>query len=1684
MHGTGTCREFNYCNGNGICIDGRCQCKLGFVDPACSLTVVCKFWDDERRLWSTSGVTSIITNDTQRVTCSTEHLTTFGGILVLPSSAEELLNELQDALRFQTFTLDEMGRLLSQFTFADNETIVTVVLLLLSFNIVSVLVLGICRGRRHRISRARVGKPFRDEEVIAELSALKKEQHNAIREHLLAMQIEHAPLKGSHRPKLVKLLPLVRLASHRSRNRSSGGCSKRGENGPAEQDAAACSSSTSSSDLQSQHMKGPASFASVGRSSLKYVITTPPSVQASQAGDDTWRLPTIQNPVAGFHAAQSTDHAALVQQDDYSMSLAERAMSLRRLKQQERDRELQAKLLSKFRSVQQGPSQHENMATTEVSRRWALIRAHVADAGYAPREMTARLMRTARAELTLVNLLAPPQDEESLTPAQIVQLFWTALGTELFVICFTYSSDSAEESIDLATGADSSFTFSPVTVLAQGMIASGICMSVLTLCTVVFRWANVRRRGHNWLGSVRKLCKRVSRGRFISGLGTWPRDFYTGWLVTALRKLPKLAVDRLQSSANKDHRAPAPEGMRWEKRRVMSLLGWIWIVFMPPIGLLALCLCRRTEFVLVEDQPDVTRRRVATAKVGPITYDSETSRVVAQFSNLSRADCMAMRDRFDEADLSGRGHLTYREMILLLAKEGISEGDMKDIVREVDCDGGGVVTFVDFLQVMGFERRAASLSCAVRASATLQEDAYLPSDRQAKPFRSGRVRSRQRSTADDAHTVGSSLLLVPEGPWQPMHGHPWWWADRRTVPKTKRGPLTSDEMMGLHSRGIISEETLVWQHPMEGWEPFHRVLGEAKREWYQRVDDTVERLKREKEEEEEERQQGELPSFSVDTSGTSATVPACEQRDGRRLSHQCGMRMPEQQPHAVNGQRQSRLRPLSHECARAVTPIESCTHITSCVGLTETQSECERALTASAMSKREGKKPMTAPDLERLAQIAERSSDDEEPVFLKLSSSSAAAQSPASTWSASSVPVAVTASIADSVAAPLAATVTAADQITKLGTAIFATAEPTLAEPATANPTTNASSTANLATHDCVVPPDAEAHFHCNHAAQDENAADADGGAIPDVCRSIAYDPIMSCTPCPSSSLSSVSANRSDGTVTIQSGVAVVDRIGSQDQMVSQGRIDRIGSQDRIVSQGQIDRMGSQDRMVSQGRIDRMGSQDRMGSCSTEEQTCARSQKAIRAGGGHRLCARAAMTSARVAPDAPSLSGPNDPLPDAPPSPPGEDSAQGACGTSNATRSGRLDTSRQESTGQRLGKAETRRAKDEERVMAAGGSHAGGRVGPIRSPRKRVVEGKALAMAKVKPWGKATVQALGSQQHLKPSAAEVASVAVAAAALTERAAELQVELADGEAAVIVQRVQRGRMARESARQAAAERIQESAARVVQAAARARYERTLWLRGSPRALDAARIIQACALKQQTSQRQQALMSAREHTTPVEPFAAADVEAGVSGATRAPCRALPGGEDGGLCGGPAPLSGASLRQMIRASQRRVARRHTKEIAEVSDSEDDEVQEGDQVRLAGDMHPSVRPEGRRARSLSNDSKAAAIEERIQRRVSELRWRSHQSYVCRQTVAWAIALMLNLISLFTSLIYALKFGEATMNACMVAWAIAYGWTFAVAQPIQVMILVLTPGLFSEETRCGKAMMRLRKCYNELLAD
>ena len=102
---------------------------------------------------------------------------------------------------------------------------------------------------------------------------------------------------------------------------------------------------------------------------------------------------------------------------------------------------------------------------------------------------------------------------------------------------------------------------------------------------------------------------------------------------------------------------------------------------------------------------------------------------------------------------------------------------------------------------------------------------------------------------------------------------------------------------------------------------------------------------------------------------------------------------------------------------------------------------------------------------------------------------------------------------------------------------------------------------------------------------------------------------------------------------------------------------------------------------------------------------------------------------------------------------------------------------------------------------------------------------------------------------------------------------------------------------------------------------------------------------------------------------------------------------------------------------------------------------------------------------------------------RIDELAFRPKWVYWIRVSLAWAIVWAILLAGCFYSILLARTFGAIETNKMIVAWLIAYGQTFVVVEPIQILLLAGTPCLFNEETRCGRCCVRCRFIYNELLA-
>ena len=96
-------------------------------------------------------------------------------------------------------------------------------------------------------------------------------------------------------------------------------------------------------------------------------------------------------------------------------------------------------------------------------------------------------------------------------------------------------------------------------------------------------------------------------------------------------------------------------------------------------------------------------------------------------------------------------------------------------------------------------------------------------------------------------------------------------------------------------------------------------------------------------------------------------------------------------------------------------------------------------------------------------------------------------------------------------------------------------------------------------------------------------------------------------------------------------------------------------------------------------------------------------------------------------------------------------------------------------------------------------------------------------------------------------------------------------------------------------------------------------------------------------------------------------------------------------------------------------------------------------------------------------------------------LGWRSEPSRKLRLILAWAFNFGLFLFCCFIAVIYGLKFKEEATKAMCMSWLIAYGVTFAIIEPVQVLMITCAPWCVDEESRTGRNIQRCRFVYNEI---
>jgi len=594
-------------------------CPVGYIDTNCSTYVDCSYWDEEAGTWSKEGLTSTVDNGA--LVCTTTHLTTFGGVLDFPTSAAELLAELAAAFKFNTFSLDEMADLLANFNFADNITIMAIIFAVLAFDALTVFWLGFYRGYRARQRREREGNPFAEEQEAKELKAMvadvklvlttgkapptKNPEGGRAPAGAPAASTEGAAsaLKGlKGRPMNIREIESKKEASIRNladtlRDDAVAKALARKAAGGEADDAGAGAIAPAPAEV------------GAGSGPVPLLLARPEAEGEGPAEEGAAGL-DLEAEKAVLQARLMELEQGQEEEVEVDTALGKKTVKMKRkMSATDKLREVAA-LNTALREIKRASSTSlDGDEDTAKRTRFSVRIMEILN------DFWSRLAETARNEHTVINLLRPPDDEEGLMPAQMVQIFWNTIAVELFVCCWQYSGAADEDEgtgggrrggggvVETARGdpwekdtqfIDSSmFTIAPISAITSGVIASTMALLTISFCNYVFRWGNSRRKKpYPWVEPVK-----AAKAKYRSYRRKWRR-----WYFRVRGKVaPASSVDWLEEDSRDDEEEEPFGGAQVvDEKPGLTQLGWIAFVVgcvvCPGFNMLVLCLpCFRKQ---------------------------------------------------------------------------------------------------------------------------------------------------------------------------------------------------------------------------------------------------------------------------------------------------------------------------------------------------------------------------------------------------------------------------------------------------------------------------------------------------------------------------------------------------------------------------------------------------------------------------------------------------------------------------------------------------------------------------------------------------------------------------------------------------------------------------------------------------------------------------------------------------------------------------------------------------------------------------------------------------------------------------------------------------------------------------------------------------------------------------------
>ena len=578
MYGAGDCRESGFCgaaNGRGTCVYGRCQCNAGYLNSNCSARATCTFWDTDTQTYSTRGLTAVAGpagSGNEYLYCAATHLTDFG-IISVPTSAAELLDEIV-SIPFNFVSLDDIASMLTDFDIGANLAIFLVVVLLGMGDCFSISILGVYRERRRRLLRQRENRPYATEAKAIELKKLQ----TRLMEHISKPTSSNEG-RSTKKIKMVaktgiafKRIAFKRQASRlRQASRQGQSPSSPGSERPRRRSLFCRAARVHPTDDEPTPEVG-GSTPEVGATQLPpvessgadlglvkpHAATSPPKMllsQAEEAKEAKEATEATEATVEGTEPSQSEKEAQATQlqakvagttdvaspppspppqatppspppqatpPSPPRQAPPEAIRALTKQKSRAADRRIRRQSIDELQIARRAQKASLSQAAGGVMRETIAYKVGSFMCG-----MCKQLRDTCKDEHTIMGMIVPPQDEEALTPAQTIQIFWNVLILELVLICVNYeppdgaddetrgggrrssgassASDEAEEKV--------SFSFEAIPLIPTiitGLFAAIITAIVVMICSMIFTWGNSRTRR-----------TRVPLRELLGGCGEW-----------------------------------------------------------------------------------------------------------------------------------------------------------------------------------------------------------------------------------------------------------------------------------------------------------------------------------------------------------------------------------------------------------------------------------------------------------------------------------------------------------------------------------------------------------------------------------------------------------------------------------------------------------------------------------------------------------------------------------------------------------------------------------------------------------------------------------------------------------------------------------------------------------------------------------------------------------------------------------------------------------------------------------------------------------------------------------------------------------------------------------------------------------------------------------------------------------